>query len=373
MAGFLSGPGQHLPTMQFLYPAYLHNGEYWNSGAEVALAPGQELPIARGRFWVYLGPYCVLQYFDPVSETWRMWATNMVSPLLVDSDGVNFRVANLTGCAVGAIVTSQGTGYVQGSTTAVPSYGNSQWQPIIGGAISTSVSIVSTGTGYTVPPICFVPPPPPPGVQAKVVANISGGTIAAFTVINQGAGYQTAPSVTIVPNPTDPAFLAGSITGSAGGMTTLTGAGELTAMLLTNPGSSFVFPPPPSLTIAGAGVGAAATIIPMWTVTGTSITSGGAGYDTEDEITTTGGWPVGTAYWLNPNFEHTPYVPRRAQIGIAAAGGGTITTVGTINDGGLFFGAPSTLILAGGPLTTEATIALTLGETNATCIIQQAG
>lgn len=370
MAGYLSGAGLNLP-LPVLYPANIvtNAGPFPNTN-EVTLAPGQQLPVPRGRFWIELGGYSVLQFFDPVTLTWRALSSARTSPVLVDSDGNNFRVANLTGCAVGAVVTTAGTNYVQASTTVTPSAGNSTWQAIVGGRINVTVSITASGAGYGVAPLVFFPPPPAPGVQATGIAVISSGTVSSITVINQGAGYATAPVPVIVPNPADPNLASGSITSQATATTTLVGAGTLSAVLCTDPGVSFSTVP--SLTIAGAGTSAAATIVPMWTVTGTSIASAGAGYSTNAVITTVGGVPSATPANTNPDIELTAYIPRPAQIGVAAVSGGTITTIGTIYDGGLFCGTP-TSVIAGGAPTTSATIALTLGSTNATVKMQLAG
>lgn len=368
MAGPLSGPGQGLQFPQALYPQSLYNGTIPVDGNEITLAAGQQIPIPRGRFWVNLGGYAVLQFADPVTQTWRSLSSSRQSPVLVDSDGFNFRVANLTGCAVAAQVTNGGSNYVQGSTTVTPSAGNSTWQPIVGGRVG-SCSVTAAGAAYTIPPQVSIAPPPAPGVQATAIAVLSSGTVSSITMINVGAGYPTAPQVLIIPNPTDPAYLAGSITSNAVATANLTGSGTLSALLCTNPGSSFSTVP--SLTIAGAGTSAAATIVPMWTITGTSITSGGAGYTTNTMITTVGGQPAGTSTYTNPETELTGYIPRPAAIGIAAAGGGTISTVGTIYDGGLFVGTP-TAVVVGGAASTPATIGFTLGSTNASVILQKA-
>lgn len=365
MAGPLAGAGQLLANTG-LYPATLFNGEIYPSGNEVTLSPGDAWPIPRGRYWISPGGYCVIQFYDPVTTTWRGLSSSRTSPVLLDSDGFNFRVANMTGCAVGAIVTNGGSAYVQGSTTVTPSAGNSTWQPVVGGRISTTVSISAAGAGYTVPPMVFIPPPPSPGVQATAVAVLSSGTVSSITVINQGAGYQTAPVPVITPNPMDPGYLSGAITSGATAVTTLVGAGTLSAVLCTNAGTAFSTVP--SLTIAGAGTSAAATIVPMWTLTGESITSGGAGYTTGDYITTVGGIPSATPAYTNPETELTGYIPRPAMIGIAAAGGGTISTIGTVYDSGLFLGTPTALAVFG---STPATIGLTLGSVNATVIVQK--
>lgn len=371
MAGYLAGPGQGLPFPTALYPQNLiPNGELSPSGNALTLAPGQQLPVPRGRFWIELGGYAVLQFYDPVTQTWRALSSARVSPVFVDSDGFNFRVANMTGCAVAAIVTNGGSNYVAGSTTVTPSAGNSQWVPVIGGRINTTVSITASGAGYTVPPLVFFPPPPAPGVAATGIAVIANGTVSSITVVNQGAGYQTAPVPVIVPNPADPALASGAITSQATATTALVGSGTVSAVLCANSGSSFSSVP--SLTIAGAGSSAAATIVPMWTLTGTSITSGGAGYTTGGAVTTVGGIPSATPAYTNPAVELTGYIPRPAQTTIGGVTGGTITTVGSIIDGGLFTGTPVAFTVGGAP-STPATIGFTLGSTNATVVMQLAG
>lgn len=367
MAGWLSGAGVPLP-IPTLYPSSLVNGTLDPQGTAFTLAPGQIFYVPRGIWMIDIGGYAVLQMLDPVTTVWRMISSSRSSPQTVSSDGTNIRVANLTGCAVGAVVTNGGSSYVAGSTTVTPSAGNSTWIPVVGGRISTTVSISAAGAGYTIPPKVLIPPPPAPGVQATAIAVLSSGTVSSITVINQGAGYQSAPVPQIVPDELDPAYLAGSITSNATAVTTLVGSGTLSAVMCSNPGSSFSTVP--SLTIAGAGTSAAATITPMWTLTGTSITSGGAGFSTTGFITSIGGVPSATPAFTNPAIELTGYIPRPAQVGIAAAGGGTISTVGTIYDGGLFTGTP-TLVAVGG--STMATIAATLGSTNATVLLAQVG
>lgn len=371
MAGYLAGPGQGLPFPTSLYPANLQPyGELSPSGNAFTLAPGQQLPVPRGRYWIDLGGYAVLQILDPVTQTWRGLSSARTSPVAVDSDGFNLRVANLTGCAVAAIVTNGGSNYVAGSTTVTPASGNSQWVPVIGGRINPTVSISAPGFGYTVPPLVFFPPPPAPGVAATGIAVIAGGTVSSITVVNQGAGYPTAPVPMIYPNPTDPAFQSGAITSQATAVTALVGSGTVSAVLCSNPGASFSTVP--SLTVAGAGSSAAATIVPMWTLTGSSITSGGAGYTTEAMMTTIGGRPSASPAYTNPAVELTGYIPRPAVVTVGGVTGGTISTVGSIIDGGLFTGTP-TLFVAGGAPSTAATIGFTLGSTNATVIMQLIG
>lgn len=372
VASQLAGPGQGLPPAQALYPFSLYNGENVPATNTVSLAPGETLPVPAGTWLVDMGSYTVFQMYDPVSTTWRPVSSARQGPITVVSDGFNLRVANMTGCAVAAIVTTAGSNYVQASTTVTPSAGNSQWQPIIGGAINVTVSITNAGTGYTIPPIVEIAAPPSPGVPASAIAVLSSGTVSSITVLNQGAGYNAAPSIALVPVPTDPAYLSGAITTNATATATLTGAGTLTAVLCTNPGSSFTTVP--SLTIAGAGTSAAATIVPMWTLTGVSITSGGAGFSANVEISTLGGIPSATAAGTNPAIQLTGYIPRKASV-LATSNGGTIATINTIYDGGLFTGTPTPLITTqtGAAGTVAATVAFTLSSVNATILMQRLG
>lgn len=371
MAGFLSGPGVGLPIPGSYYPATnAPNGPVLPPSNTFTLSPGNAVVIPRGRYLVHLGGYALVQMLEPVTQSWMPFASSRVSPVEVDSDGVNFRVANMTGCALAAVVTNGGSSYVAGSTTVTPSAGNSQWVPVIGGRIHVTVSITASGSGYTVPPLVFIPPPPAPGVQATAVAVLSSGTVSSITIVNQGAGYQSAPTPVITPNPADPAAASGAITSEATAVLTLIGTGTVSAVLCANSGASFATVP--SLTIAGAGSSAAATIVPMWTITGTSITSGGAGYAADNMITTLGGRTSATPAYTNPEVELTGYIPRQAQITVGGVTGGTITTVGSIIDGGLFTGTPTTLLVGGAP-STAATIGFTLGSVNTTVRMQLMG
>src|ERR1700686_827953 len=119
MATPLSGPGVGLPLPTFLYPSELQNAPYDYGTNRVALAPGQEIPIPAGDWYISMGGYLVIQYYDPVSNTWVFGSGSAWNRGVnfVKSDGFNVRLANLTGCPVGAVITSGGSGYVQASTT----------------------------------------------------------------------------------------------------------------------------------------------------------------------------------------------------------------------------------------------------------------
>lgn len=365
----IAAPGQGLRVPQSLYPFPLNNGAPFAEGqAEISLAPGLAIPVPAGTWIISTGKYCMIQYLDPVTQTWRGLSSARSKMQWVQSDGFNVRVANLTGCPVAAVVTNPGSNYVQATTTVVPTTGNSTWQPIVGGALA-SISVITTGSGYGMAPEVFIPAPPAPGVQATAVATISGGTVSGITLTNQGAGYTTIPSITILPNPADPNLLAGSSITNATGLTAISdSAGKITAILCTNPGVAISAAP--TLTVAGAGSSGAATAVWMSTITAASVTVAGSGYSTNSYVTTVGGVTAATPTWTNPSVELNTYTPRQAQIGLAG-NGTTLTSVGTIYDGGLFTGTPSVLVLNSGITTTVATVTITQGGANDLILMQQ--
>ncbi len=364
----LSGPGVGLPVPQGLYPASLLNGELQPSTNYLTLAPGQAIPLPRGTWWVQ--GTALVQNLDPISGTWRNHGSALAPGRVVTSDGFDTRVANLTGCAVAATVTTGGTNYVQATTTVTPSAGNSTWQAVVGGRVATP-SISAAGAGYGVTPLVFFDAPPNPGVQATGVAVMANGTISSITMIDVGAGYQIAPKIAIYPSPFDPNYLAGSAITPATAVSTLTGAGNLSAVLCTNSGAPFTSLP--TLTIAGAGASAVASIIQLTTLLSASITSGGAGFNSTAFLTTSGGIPSYTEAYTNPSIELTGFIPRAAVAALTLTGT-TISALGTIVDGGLFAGTPTGAVLQNGAAaTTPATIALTFGGANQTVQMQRLG
>ena len=353
----ISGPGIALPSPQALYPASLIGAPYVPATNLVALAPGEALTVPSGDWLYNLGKYLTLQAADPVTGVWLSFTGGATNNGYMHSDGQNFRVANLTGCPIGAIVTAVGSGYVQASTTVTASAGGSTWQAIVGGALSLTTSVTSAGSGYTIPPIVFIPAPPTPGVQAAGYATIAAGTVSAVSITQQGAGYLTTPSIALLPSPYDPNL--GSIVNATATVTT-TGAGQITAVLCTNNGAAQASAP--TLTIAGVGTSATATATMLWTATTASVTSGGAGYTTATEVTSIGGRPSATPVWTNPLIEAQILTPRPAAMSVAVAGT-SITSIATVYDGGLYAGTPTTLVLTNAVATTAATLVLTLGST----------
>ena len=248
---------------------------------------------------------------------------------------------------------------MQASTSISASAGGSTWQPIVGGAISTSPSIVAAGSGYTVPPLVIIPAPPSPGLQATAHAALTSGSVTSVTVDNQGAGYAGATiTFSVLPSPYDPNY--GSITNATVTAVT-TGAGSLVAAVCTNNGAPQASAP--TLTVSGVGSGASATAVMCWTATGASVTAAGATYGTLTPwVTTIGGLSAASPSWTNPRYEVSIMRPRPASMAAAVASG-SITSIATVYDGGLFTGTPTTLVLADAAPTVAAVLAVTLGNT----------
>lgn len=370
MSQIIAGPGMTLPPPQQLFPRYLSNlPAYVAATNAVTLAAGQSQVVPAGEWLINLGRYSLLQWFDPITTTWRTFDAARGNPRYVRSDGINIRVANLTGCPIAAVVTNGGSSYVQSSTTVTVSAGNSTWQPVVGGSITT-ISVSSVGVGYGMAPLVYIAAPPSPGVQATALATISSGTITSISLTNVGAGYTSVPSIAIVPNPYDPNLASGSITTAATAVVTSIGgnAGKVVAVLCTN--SGIAISALPTLTIAGAGSSAAATPVWMNTITGTSVSTAGTGYTGSNLATTVGGRTAATAAFTNPIVEPVNYIPRpyRASVSLNS---GALDSFPIVEDTGLFTGTPTFTVLVAKTCTTLGTVDLTLGGATDTIELQQ--
>ncbi len=263
-----------LPTPQFDYPINISNVPYTVGTNKISLSPAMAWYIPRGKYQLSVtGSVSALQWYDPIRQEWvnllgpgAAWQTEYFS------DGVNFRVVNLSDSWYTGIVGTAGTGYVQGSTTVTAGTGNSTWQPIVGGALGTFTTNSGTGffagTGFTKPPIVVIGSPPAPGVAATATAALSTGAVGTVTIRTAGAGYLTPPPVYLFPDQTDPAWLSGAANlwyPNPGLVTVaLTGAGTLTALLLVNAGQ--LLTTAPTLTVNGVGSSGAVTTSPATVV-----------------------------------------------------------------------------------------------------------
>lgn len=353
-----SGPGIPLTTKPLV----------GNEGS-LSLPAGQTFLVPPGQYYIDPGPYNQVQFLCPVTGLWRgVTGVGTEKMTFVNSDGVNVRVANLTGCAIGAFVTNVGSGYTS-APTVTASAGGSLWRAIVGGAVSTTVTVNAGGSGYLYPPQIIFDAPPPGGIPATATATLTGGAISGITVVNQGAGYRSVPNITIVPDARD-------LTGSGARLTaTLTGAGTITAVVCTDHGTPVTAVP--TLAFAGGGgASAAATAVMCFAVTGFTVTSGGTGYGASQPfaVKALGGITAGTAgAVVNPAIGPGRLSVREATIvGTSSAGGAIVNTGLTIADAGLFSAIPLLFVLVGGNglPTVTATLTATVGGIPTLTVIQ---
>ena len=303
--------------------------------------------IPAGTWIVTPGRYTAVQWYDPVALIWRglgSWKRFVA----VNSDGVNFRVANSTGSVLGAIMTNAGTGYTS-APTVTASAGGSTWQALInssttGFSLSDTVTVTGAGSGYTLPPIVLISPPAPGGIPATGVATLSTGTVSGITITNNGAGYFSAPSIRLIPNPLDPANNTGSIV-TATATTALGTSGAVAALRCTYNGTAVTALPTLSFA-GGGGASAAASVVGCFTITTVTVGTAGVALTAPVSINSIGGFQSATAAagFKNPCVGTELLTVRTANI----AGTGTTTLTGsTIIDGGLFHTAPTPQITQG--------------------------
>lgn len=380
----LNGPNNGLPLPQFTYPSQIFGSEVDLGTSQIGLNPGEAIPIPAGEWLIQAGLYCIVQYLDPITTAWRVMPTAGINNGVryVSSDGFNFRIANMTGCIVGAIVTANGSGFT-GNPTLTPSVGSGTTiLPIIGGALSIA-TIGGGGKGYGLPPILIIPAPPAPGVSAEAYALLANGTVSAVSFISQGAGYTAPVTITCATNPSDPNFATiGTI---ATIICSITAQQKLTGAIVTNPGqplTSVQITQGFSITVAGGG-GSNATVVPaiMQTIISASVTAAGGGYQAGTGtappwLTTFGGVPSTGSTLAGAASKLLGWLPRQAQIGLNTSGAGAsiqISVTSNIVDGGLFLCNSTTQpnpVIVGGAPTTAASVVLTLGGVPDYVVIQ---
>ena len=341
----------------------------------IALKAGTAFTLPPGSLMLAVGQYSKLQVRDPVTNQFQNQGPEGTGFRYINSDGTNYRVVNTTGCPIGAIITTAGSGM---SSTAPPtvtaSAGGSVWTAIVGGAISTTITVTNGGSNYTYPPIVQIsspsqgpnPSPTGPGLAASATCALTTGAVSSVTVKNQGAGYSVAPTVTFVNDARD-------TTGSgATAVATLTGSGTLTGLVCTDFGT--VQTSVPTLTFSTGG--SAATVIMDWTVTGVTLTNAGSGYTASSSvrIVSAGGLVAGSSVLTNPYSTTGNFIPRSLDA-ISATNGSGVLAAATIQEGGRFQATPTLLIVdqmrVGGPATTAAQLTPVMGGTDDVLFLMQ--
>lgn len=348
--GLFSGPGL-TPTLK---------GAVTNV---ISLAGGEcQLITPAGWYMVKNGKYTTVQQYDPITTTWRtIGAGSMAGGVeYIYSDGVNYRLANQTGCTVGAIVTTAGSNYTSPPSVAA-SAGNPIFRAIVGGAVSTAITVTNGGFNYTYPPIVQFSAPPSPGVQATGHAVLTNNAVSSIVVDDQGAGYSTPPTISITNDPREGqnGVTQGS---SAAAVCTLTGNNTVTAIVCLDHGTALTGQTAvPTLTISGGGgSSAAATAIVDWSIQAYSVTSSGTGYSGAVIVSAYGPVLSGAAY-TNPTIQYGLVKGRAATI-ISALAGSNITATGqTVSDGGVYPGVPTQITYYNTPPSTPAALGFTMG------------
>jgi hypothetical protein len=335
--GLFSGPGIN-PNLRGL-----------NSNVISLNASETWLIQPAGWYMIRPGRYTTIQTKDPITNVWRNIGDSTTSAVAqrTYSDGVNFRLANQTGCAIGALITNAGSAYTS-APTVTASAGSSVWSAIVGGAISTTVTVTNVGASYTYPPAVVISPPPPGGIQATAVTTLSGTGIGTITVVDQGAGYIAVPTVTFV---NDPREGLNNVSVGYGGaaVASLTGAGTITGLLCLDHGTGAQTAVPTLSFTGGGGSSAAATVIMCWSITSyvVSATTAGSGYALPVLVSAFGGFPSTAAAYTNVSTQ-SQLLKSRAAVIQGSVSGVALTTVGqTVLDGGIYPGAPTAFAYPG--------------------------
>jgi hypothetical protein len=329
--------------------------------AAFPLQAGATYIIPAGSWAISAGNYGSLQRFDPVVGIWRHFGDQGKGMNLVVSDGNNYRVANTTGCAAGALLTNAGTGYTSAPAIA-PSAGTSIWQAVMGSLVSTTATVVTGGASYIYPPICQIASPSFPGIQATATATLTAGAVSSITITNQGGGYLIAPQINLFNDPRDTTGYGANAT------LALTGSGTVNGVVCVDHGNPLTAVPTLTFT-GGGGASAAATVIMDFAMTGYTVTGGGSVFVAPIQIWGIPQIVAGTAAYTNPQTQTGIVSMRQGSITGAVAAGAVTATGALVVDGGHYQTVPSAVYATPTPPATLATLVLTVGGQTANIVM----
>lgn len=174
----------------------------------------------------------------------------------------------IVGGVVTAInITNPGSGYTSAPTVTIPGRLTATATiNILTGAVATITPTPGSGFNYTVAPVATISAPNQVGgIQATAVAVINGaGVVTSIQITNPGSGYTSVPTVT---------FPARAISG-----TPTIGVGQITSIPVASGGSGYTSSPAISIT-GGNGTGATATAnLTAGVVTSITVNNPGTGY-----------------------------------------------------------------------------------------------
>jgi hypothetical protein len=331
----------------------------------LALGSGQVYTLGpeAGMYQINVNKYHTLQTYDPVTTTWRSVGSSNEGSFIetVWSDGQNYRIANQTGCPIGALLTNAGSGYTS-APTVTASVGGSIWKAVVGGAVSTTVTVTNGGVGYTYPPIVTFSAPNNLGMAASGYCTLTSGAVSSVTVVDQGAGYTQPPIITFTNDPRE--GINGIASGyNAAATATLTGAGTVTAVLMIDHGQGNQASLPTLAFSGGGGSSAAATVLMNWAITAWNPTTAGAGLaGAFANVTAIDNYPTTAPAYTNPSLYNSLISTRPANIRAAISSGGLTTVGSTILDGGCYTSSPIYNVLStASVVTTAPVVTFTLG------------
>lgn len=330
----------------------------------INLQSGQvQLISPAGWYMVNTGLYTTVQQYDPITGIWRNIGNgdHQGGVRYIYSDGVNYRLANQTGAVVGALLTAAGSGYTSAPTVSAGTTG-SIWKAVVGGAVSTTVTVTNGGSNYTYPPIVQFAAPPAGGVQATGYATLSGSAVSSVTVTNQGAGYASAPTIVFINDPRE--GVNGVTQGyNAAATCVLTGAGTVTALLCLDHGQGGQTSVPSISFAGGGGSGATATAIMNWSITAYAAGTAGAGLSGSiAQITAEDAFPTTAAAYTNPYTQSGLVKTRNANIKAPISSGGITATGAVIYDGGVYTSSPTPVVIpTASVVTTAPVVTFTMG------------
>jgi len=322
---------------------------------------------------VNTGLYTTVQQYDPITGIYRNIGNgdHQGGVRYIYSDGVNYRLANQTGALVGALLTTAGSGYTS-APTVTASAGSSIWRAVVGGAVSTTITVTNGGTNYTYPPQVQFAAPPAGGVQATGYSVLTSNAVSSVVVTNQGAGYASAPTVVFVNDPRE--GVNGVTQGyNAAATATLTGSGTVTAVLCLDHGQGGQTALPTLSFGGGGGSSAAATGIMCWSITAYAAGTAGTGLSgSVAQISAEDAFPTTAAAYTNPYIQSGLVRTRNANIKAPISSGGITATGAVIFDGGIYTSSPTPLVNATASVVTAApVVTFTLGgQTDTTYLTQ---
>lgn len=262
------------------------------------------------------------------------------------------------GSVIGLTVDNTGTGYLPGDVVQVAfSGGGSDTTPIITATVTAgnivALTLIAGGSGYPSGtfPLSFSGGG---GTGATGTFTSSGGVVTAVALTNGGSSYTGTPTISF------------PIPGSGAAITAVESGGAVTSLSITSGGSGYVTGTY-ALSFAGSGTGASATytVNASGVVASTTILAGGTGYATAPTVSI----PTGSG------ASAVPLLSQGSVTGLTIVNGGTnITGTPTVTfSGGSGIGAAATLTVSGGAVTTYSITNAGSGYTSDPAVIVETG